>query len=153
MANSGETERRITRSPDETVALGRELAGRLRADDVVLLCGPMGAGKTYLAKGLVAGMGETDADDVASPAYDIVHQFPGRERVFHYDLFRLQQLSGDDVEWMLESLAETGVHVVEWGDRIEHILRRPFAKISIGFDDALSDERVIEIAGLAERAS
>jgi tRNA threonylcarbamoyladenosine biosynthesis protein TsaE len=138
--------RATTRSPDETVALGRALAGDLRAGDVVLLCGPMGAGKTYLAKGLIAGLGGGAEDDVASPAYDIVHQFPGRETVFHYDLFRLQQLSGDDVEWMMESLQQNGVHVIEWGDRIESTLRRPFAKITIGFGEG-GEERVIDIEG------
>lgn len=141
--NTIASRRATTRSPDETVALGRALAADLHAGDIVLLCGPMGAGKTYLAKGLIAGMGGSAEDDVASPAYDIVHQFPGRETVFHYDLFRLQQLSGDDVEWMMESLAESGVHVIEWGDRIEGVLRRPFAKITIGFGEG--DERVIEI--------
>lgn len=135
---------RITRSPEETIALGRELAAPLRAGDVVLLVGPMGAGKTYLAKGLIAGLGGGPEDEVASPAYDIVHQFPGRELVYHYDLFRLQQLSGEDVEWMMELLAEPGVHVIEWGDRIEALLRRPVTKVSIAFGEG--DERVIEIA-------
>lgn len=137
--------RATTRSPDETVSLGRALAADLGAGDIVLLCGPMGAGKTYLAKGLIAGMGGAAEDDVASPAYDIVHQFQGREPVFHYDLFRLQQMSGDDVEWMMESLAQNGVHVIEWGDRIEGMLRRPFAKITVGFGEG--DERLIEIEG------
>jgi tRNA threonylcarbamoyladenosine biosynthesis protein TsaE len=144
--NALASRRATTRSPDETVALGRALAADLRAGDVVLLCGPMGAGKTYLAKGLIAGMGGGVEDDVASPAYDIVHQFPGREMVFHYDLFRLQQLSGDDVEWMMESLQQHGVHVIEWGDRIEGVLRRPFAKITIGFGES-DEERVIDIEG------
>jgi tRNA threonylcarbamoyladenosine biosynthesis protein TsaE len=81
---------------------------------------------------------------VASPAYDIVHQFPGREIVFHYDLFRMQQLSGEDVEWMMESLQEKGVHVLEWGDRIEKMLRRPYTKIVIDLRDG--DERVINVA-------
>lgn len=135
---------RTTRSVEETIALGRELAAPLRDGDIVLLCGPMGAGKTYLAKGIVAGLGGAEEDDVASPAYDIVHQFPGRETVHHYDLFRLQTLSGDDVEWMMESLSEPGVHVIEWGDRIEGVLRRPFTKIAIGFG-AGADERAIEI--------
>jgi tRNA threonylcarbamoyladenosine biosynthesis protein TsaE len=143
--NALASRREITRSPDETIALGRALAAVLRDGDIVLLCGPMGAGKTYLAKGLIAGMGGGAEDDVASPAYDIVHQFPGREMVFHYDLFRLQQLSGDDVEWMMETLAQSGVHVIEWGDRIESMLRRPFAKVTIGFGEG--DERVIEIGG------
>jgi tRNA threonylcarbamoyladenosine biosynthesis protein TsaE len=135
---------RTTRSVEETIALGRDLAAQLSAGDIVLLCGPMGAGKTYLTKGIVAGLGGGDEDDVASPAYDIVHQFPGRETVHHYDLFRLQQLSGDDVEWMMESLAEPGVHVIEWGERIENVLRRPFTKITIGFG-AAPEERVTEI--------
>jgi tRNA threonylcarbamoyladenosine biosynthesis protein TsaE len=143
--NALASRRTTTRSPDETVALGRALAADLRAGDVVLLCGPMGAGKTYLAKGLIAGMGGGAEDNVASPAYDIVHQFPGRETVFHYDLFRLQQLSGDDVEWMMESLQQSGVHVIEWGDRIEAVLRRPFAKVNIGFGEG--DERVIDVVG------
>jgi tRNA threonylcarbamoyladenosine biosynthesis protein TsaE len=136
-------QQRITRSPEETIALGRELAAPLRAGDIVLLVGPMGAGKTYLAKGLVAGLGGGTEDEVASPAYDIVHQFPGRELVYHYDLFRLQQLSGEDVEWMMELLAEPGVHVIEWGDRIESLLRRPFRKISIALGEG--DERTISI--------
>lgn len=135
----------VTRSTGETIALGRELARGLKSGDIVLLCGPMGAGKTYLAKGLIAGLGGGEEDDIASPAYDIVHQFPGREMVFHYDLFRLQQMSGDDVEWMMESLAEPGVHVVEWGDRIEGWLKRPFAKITIGFGGD-EDERIIEVS-------
>jgi tRNA threonylcarbamoyladenosine biosynthesis protein TsaE len=136
-------QQRITRSPEETIALGRELAAPLRAGDIVLLVGPMGAGKTYLAKGLIAGLDGGPEDEVASPAYDIVHQFPGRELVYHYDLFRLQQLSGEDVEWIMELLAEPGVHVIEWGDRIEKMLRRPFTKITIEFGDG--DERAIDI--------
>jgi tRNA threonylcarbamoyladenosine biosynthesis protein TsaE len=136
---------RTTRSVEETIALGRELAAGLAAGDLVLLCGPMGAGKTYLTKGIVAGLGGGAEDDVASPAYDIVHQFPGRETLHHYDLFRLQELSGDDVAWMMESLAEPGVHVVEWGGRIEPHLKRPFTRITIGFGNE-PEERVIEIA-------
>jgi tRNA threonylcarbamoyladenosine biosynthesis protein TsaE len=143
--NALASRRETTRSPDETVALGRALAADLSAGDIVLLCGAMGAGKTYLAKGLIAGMGGGAEDDVASPAYDIVHEFPGREIVFHYDLFRLQQLSGEDVEWMMELLQQDGVHVIEWGDRLEGLLRRPFVKITIEIGDG--DDRIINIAG------
>jgi tRNA threonylcarbamoyl adenosine modification protein YjeE len=135
--------RTITRSTDETTALGRALAETLRAGDIVLLCGPMGAGKTYFAKGVVAGFDGVDEDEVASPAYDIVHQFPGRETVHHYDLFRLQKLSGDDVDWLMESMLEPGVHVLEWGDRLDGILRKPHTRVTITAGEG--DERVIEI--------
>lgn len=123
--------RSVTHSPEETIALGRALALALSAGDIVLLCGPMGAGKTYLAKGLVTGLGGAEEDDVASPAYDIVHQFPGDQSVYHYDLFRMQTLSGDDIEWLTESLGAPGVHIVEWGDRLERALARPHLKIVI----------------------
>jgi len=136
-----------TRTTAETIALGRDLAAPLRAGDIVLLCGPMGAGKTYLAKGLIAGLGGGEEDDVASPAYDIVHQFQGRETVYHYDLFRLQQLSGEDIEWMMELLQENGVHVIEWGDRIETLLRRRYTKVEIAFGEG--DERIISVASVA----
>lgn len=142
--NSAAATMRTTQSAEETVAFGRELAGDLKAGDIVLLCGPMGAGKTYLAKGIVAGLGGGEEDDVASPAYDIVHQFPGRETVHHYDLFRLQNLSGDDVEWMMESLNEPGVHVIEWGDRLDSVLKRPATRITIRQGEG-ADERLIEI--------
>lgn len=133
-----------THSAAETVALGRALAETLKAGDIVLLCGPMGAGKTYFAKGLVAGLGGGDEDDVASPAYDIVHQFPGRVITYHYDLFRLRKLSDDDVEWLMESLLAPGMHVVEWGDRLEPFLKRPFIKVVIS-PGARDEDRVIEI--------
>lgn len=139
-----------TRSTAETIALGRALARDLSAGDIVLLCGPMGAGKTYLAKGIVAGLGAGEEDDVASPAYDIVHQFEGRETVHHYDLFRLQTLSGDDVEWLLESLQAPGVHVIEWGDRAEHVLRRPCVKIEIELGEG--DARTVAVTRLPGRA-
>mgnify|MGYP002777162405 CR=1 FL=1 len=139
--------RTVTRSTDETIALGRALAETLRAGDVVLLVGPMGAGKTYFAKGVVAGLGASEEDDVASPAYDIVHQFPGRETVHHYDLFRLQKLSGDDVEWLMESMLEPGVHVLEWGDRLDGVLRKPHTRVTITLGEG--DERVIEIEARA----
>jgi tRNA threonylcarbamoyladenosine biosynthesis protein TsaE len=134
----------VTRSPEETVSLGRSFAAALSAGDIVLLCGAMGAGKTYFAKGVVAGLGGGEEDDVASPAYDIVHQFQGRETVHHYDLFRLQKLSGDDVEWLMESLLEPGVHIIEWGDRLDGILRSPHAKVMLAPGEA-EDERVITI--------
>ncbi len=135
--------RHVTHSTAETVALGRAFARVLRAGDVVLLCGPMGAGKTYFAKGIVAELGGGEEDDVASPAYDIVHQFAGRETVLHYDLFRMQTLSDDDLAWLMESLLEHGVHVLEWGERIESALRRPHYKVTIAPGEG-EDERVVE---------
>jgi len=104
----------------------------------------MGAGKTYFAKGVIAELSGGDEDDVASPAYDIIHHFPGRETIYHYDLFRMQTLSDDDVAWLLESLLEEGVHVVEWGERIESVLSRPHYKVTIAAGES-EDERIVAI--------
>ncbi len=66
---------RITRSPEETTALGRELASRLTAPVLVLLSGDLGSGKTTLTKGIVSGLGAAREEDVTSPTFTLVHVF------------------------------------------------------------------------------
>lgn len=81
----------VTRSPEETVALGRELAGELQPPCIVLLQGELGSGKTTLAKGIVAGLGAAREEDVTSPSFTLVHEYGGDRRVFHVDLYRIEE--------------------------------------------------------------
>ncbi|ORB34002.1 tRNA (adenosine(37)-N6)-threonylcarbamoyltransferase complex ATPase subunit type 1 TsaE [Mycobacterium paraseoulense] len=107
----------------DTVALGSRLGERLRAGDVVVLTGPLGAGKTVLAKGIAAAM---DVDGpVTSPSYVLarVHppRRPGAPAMIHVDMYRLLDTGGADLLGELDSLdldtdLDDAVVVVEWGE-------------------------------------
>ena len=105
---------RTTRSETETAALGRELGRTLRPGAVVLLDGPLGAGKTAFVRGLAEGLG-CDPDAVSSPTFTIIQEYPGRLTLEHVDLYRLTPAEVDELA--LEELIEGQVVAVEWPDR------------------------------------
>ncbi|WP_156687327.1 tRNA (adenosine(37)-N6)-threonylcarbamoyltransferase complex ATPase subunit type 1 TsaE [Mycobacterium sp. Marseille-P9652] len=108
---------------EDTLALGSRLGAQLRAGDVVVLSGPLGAGKTVLAKGIAAAM---DVDGpVTSPSYVLarVHpaRRPGAPAMIHVDMYRLLDESATDLLGELDSLdldsdLDDSVVVVEWGE-------------------------------------
>lgn len=115
----------VLATPRDTAEFGRRLAGLLRPGDLIILSGPLGAGKTALAQGIGAGLGVTG--DVTSPTFVIarVHQ-PDPERggtvpMTHVDAYRLGGLvEVDDLD--LDTGLEESVTVVEWGGgKVEHL--------------------------------
>lgn len=106
----------VTTSPAETEEAGRRLGERLRAGDVVLLTGELGAGKTTFVRGVAQGIGSTAP--VASPTFQIVRVYPGRVQLAHVDLYRIENMA-ELRDLGLEELAFQGALVVEWGERLE----------------------------------
>ena len=108
---------------EDTIALGSQLGGQLRAGDVVVLSGPLGAGKTVLAQGIAAAM---DVDGpVTSPTFVLARVHPARQTgapaMIHVDVYRLLDHTGADLLDELESLdldseLDDAVVVVEWGE-------------------------------------
>ena len=108
---------------EETLAFGTEIGRQLRAGDVVVLSGPLGAGKTALAKGIAAGM---DVEGpITSPTFVLarVHRAreSGRPAMVHVDVYRLLDHAGIDLMAELDSLdidtdLDDAVAVVEWGE-------------------------------------
>ena len=80
----------ITHSSEETTAWGRAFAKRLTAPVLVLLTGDLGSGKTTLTKGLVAGLGAANEDEVTSPTFTLVHVYGKAAKVYHADLYRIE---------------------------------------------------------------
>lgn len=113
---------RLTHSEEDTQAVARELASTLKAGDVVLVSGSLGAGKTAFVRGLAAGLG-IDPDEVFSPTFTLVHEYRGgRLTLYHADLYRLDKAATDDLG--LEELGVTdGVLAIEWPERLTHALR------------------------------
>ena len=146
----------VTDSAEKTIELGRAVASRLPARSLVLLRGDLGAGKTTLAKGLIAGLGAAREEDVTSPTFTLVHVFDGHEsarkdakvKVYHADLYRIEgehDLASIGLE---DALAETGpcVVIVEWSERLT--LRSDWPTVRIELQHAGGDRRRIRLDDL-----
>lgn len=131
-----------TRSEEETVALGRELALGLPARAVVLLIGNLGAGKTTLAKGIVEGLGAAAQEEVSSPTFTLIHEYGGG-RVFHVDLYRIEDARELRTLGMPDLLEREAVMLVEWGERFPHLW--PPDRVEIHLRALDGDEREIEV--------
>jgi tRNA threonylcarbamoyladenosine biosynthesis protein TsaE len=119
----------------------------LRAGDVVLLSGELGAGKTVLAQGIGRGLGV--ADPIKSSSFVIMNEYEGRDlRLFHADLYRLEDPQ-QVAELALDELASRGVLVVEWPERAEMEMPAEHLRVSLAYDGAKG--RVVEVVGRGER--
>lgn len=105
----------VTRSAEETEAVGEALARELTAGDVLALYGDLGAGKTCLVRGLARGLGATGT--VTSPTFTLIHEYPGPLPLYHLDLYRLR--SADELEDLgaEDYLYGAGVSAVEWAEK------------------------------------
>lgn len=106
----------VTRTTDETIALGRRLGQLLQPGDVLVLTGDLGAGKTQLTKGMAAGMGITD--DVTSPTFNILMVYDGAQMpLYHFDLYRLDDPAQLEDIGFYDVLGSDGPCVIEWGEQ------------------------------------
>jgi tRNA threonylcarbamoyladenosine biosynthesis protein TsaE len=132
---------------DDTKALGARLGALLRAGDVVVLSGPLGAGKTALVQGIGAGMQVTGR--IASPTFVLarVHPaaLPGRPALVHVDAYRLGSLAEvDDLD--LDVDVQSSVTVVEWGAGLAERLAESWLSVALARADD-SEERTATVAG------
>jgi len=108
-----------TCSEKETFELGRSLGEYLKGDEVLLLIGELGAGKTVFTKGIAAGLGIEDVNQVCSPSFTLINIYKTRIPIIHIDLYRLN--SEDeiaDIGW--EDYLGQAVIVVEWGEKMHY---------------------------------
>jgi tRNA threonylcarbamoyladenosine biosynthesis protein TsaE len=109
-----------TKSPEQTLEVGKTIGALVEPNTVIALSGNLGAGKTWLAKGIAYGLDVPDYEYVNSPAYDLVHEYIGRLKIFHLDLYRLDDLSTDDQLMIQEFYSADGICLIEWPSRLEH---------------------------------
>ncbi|MEQ1759990.1 MAG: tRNA (adenosine(37)-N6)-threonylcarbamoyltransferase complex ATPase subunit type 1 TsaE [Vicinamibacterales bacterium] len=129
----------LSSSEAETEQVGAALAATLKAGDVVLLSGDLGAGKTAFVRGLARGL-EIDPSEVSSPTFTLVHEYSGgRMPLYHADLYRLERAAVEDLG-IEEIGARDGVLAIEWPDRLSHSL--PGA-IAVEIEIVGEDERKI----------
>jgi tRNA threonylcarbamoyladenosine biosynthesis protein TsaE len=139
-----------SKSAEETVELGREIASRLPKQAVVLLIGNLGAGKTTLAKGIVSGLGAAEPDDVTSPTFTLIHEY-GRSSsgavAYHIDLYRLDRAEEVARLGLDEIFDREAVVLIEWGERFPALM--PPERIEIRLEALNADERRISVTALS----
>ena len=114
---------KITRTREETEAFAAEYAKTLRAGDVVLLDGDMGAGKTVFAKGVALGLGIEE--EVTSPTYAYMNDYDGR--LFHYDCYRIESVAQAESLGLADYFDMGGICLIEWAQNIAPLLP-PYVK-------------------------
>ncbi len=126
----------MSKSPEETFAIGEKLGRTLRIGEVVLLHGGLGAGKTLLTKGILNAL-DFDIDEVTSPSFTLVNLYKTTAfDVYHIDLWRLDGAVDAAAAVGLEEIIEGGsaVIIIEWADRLGEFPIPKFVKIDIDGD-------------------
>ena len=108
----------ISKTREETEAFAKEYAKTLRAGDVVILDGDMGAGKTVFSKGVAKGLGIEE--EVTSPTYAYMNDYDGR--LFHYDCYRIESVEQAENLGLADYFDAGGICLIEWAQNIVPLL-------------------------------
>ncbi len=128
-----------TRSEAETIEIAKTFSQSLKSGDIVALRGDLGAGKTAFVKGVAQGLGS--AEPVTSPTFTIVNQYDGEKlTLFHFDAYRLENVSADDCDWLDDYFFSDGVCLIEWAENIKSVLPKGFKTIAIEKDIELGED-------------
>ena len=120
----------ILKTPADSSAYARDLAGKLSVGSVVTFKGPLGVGKTFLIKALCKELGVSE--DVTSPSYVLMNCYSGRVPIFHFDLYRLQEVE-EVYELGLQECMEQGVCLIEWPELVEELLPQEAIRLKMNF--------------------
>ncbi|MFO7569180.1 MAG: tRNA (adenosine(37)-N6)-threonylcarbamoyltransferase complex ATPase subunit type 1 TsaE [Smithellaceae bacterium] len=139
----------ITESAEETFAAGRAVGECLAPGDVVALTGELGAGKTCFTAGLARGLGVGEDYVITSPTFTLVNEYPARYTLYHLDVYRLNDETQLPELGYEEFIANGGVVVIEWADKIASAL--PDTAISIQIEYVAENQRKLKMTGFENR--
>ena len=125
----------LSQSEEQTFAAAQDLARKLKTPAYILLYGDLGAGKTLFTKGLAAGFGVNDVDEVSSPTFTLINQYSGRIRIYHIDLYRIETgaLDGLGLEEIFDD--PSAAVIVEWAERLGHFETSGATKVFLSYVD------------------
>jgi tRNA threonylcarbamoyladenosine biosynthesis protein TsaE len=134
---------------EATVRLGRLLGELLQPGDVILLTGPLGAGKTTLTQALGQGIGVAADCYITSPSFSLAHEYQGRLPLYHLDLYRLD--SEEEIEELgfLDFIYGRGATVIEWPERLGRL--KPSAALELNLSFAGESSRAAILTPVGEQ--
>jgi tRNA threonylcarbamoyladenosine biosynthesis protein TsaE len=136
----------VSHSSEETISKGREIAANLHPPVIVMLSGELGSGKTTLTKGIISGLGAAREEDVTSPTFTLVHVFHNHCKVYHVDLYRVENFQDLESLGLEDALGEQAIVIIEWPERFT--FRTDWPRVDIRIVHAGGDSRRIAISGL-----
>lgn len=138
----------ILKSLEETQKFGVKLGNALKKGDILCLNGDLGAGKTTLTKSIGIGLGVNEY--ITSPTFALINQYSGKLPVYHFDVYRLENVEEIYDLGFDEYFYGNGVCIIEWADKIEKMIPKERIVIDIEKTEDL-DGRIIKISGFQER--
>lgn len=135
----------ISQNEQETRNTAKRIGERLKPGDVILFTGEMGAGKTAFTKGLAEYFG-TD-EEVSSPTFALVHEYPGKIPIFHFDLYRIFGYDDLYAVGFFDYLDRGGIIVVEWSENVPELETELENVIKIDIRKLSENEREISVSG------
>ena len=138
-----------TKSAEETIALGRELASLLAPPKIVLLRGNLGAGKTTIVKGIAQGFKAAEEEDVTSPTFTLIHEYRGpKATLYHIDLYRIDTQRELETLGLDDMMTPDSVLLMEWGEKFARFEEERDVEIAI--DRVAENERRIVVTKKSE---
>ena len=139
----------ISASAQKTWEMARSVGERLKPGDVLALSGELGSGKTCFTGGLARGLGVDDKYQITSPTFTLINEYPARCKLYHFDVYRLNNYSEFEDLGYEEYFSNGGIVVIEWAEKIAQIL--PPETIFIQFEYIDENQRKIIVKGPQNR--
>lgn len=137
-----------TRSVDETKKLGEKIGACLKTEIVLALIGDLGSGKTSFVQGLAIGLEVPNDYYITSPSYTMINEYPGRQPLFHVDLYRLEDPVGFEDIGLYDIFCDNYVVAIEWADKIRQERLPNHMKITFKISGDQSREIYISAHGV-----
>ncbi len=114
---------------EQTMELGRQLGTHAQPGDIICLIGDLGTGKTHITKGIAQGL-QVD-DYITSPTFTIVNEYLGRHKLYHFDVYRVNDPDEIEAIGFDEYIFSEGVSIIEWANYIEELIPKEHIRIKI----------------------
>lgn len=130
-------------------AFGHRLGAAMFPGAVVALIGPLGAGKTFLVRAVAEGLGLANSRVVCSPTFTLVHEYPARLMIYHFDVYRLSSPAEFADLGAAEYFEAGGVCLIEWADKVAEFL--PADHLRVEIDTTGETSRRLTLTATGER--